>query len=118
MSDDLIEGLTGSDPCQDVGGEPPFEPFDCFVDDDRGHDKNRLTKFLTHHPESVPIARCVEPLLLTCSSPNYARNTASTTPYFPLMALHRSKTPALVTAPVANTRNTTVGVALNVSFVR
>lgn len=87
MSDDLIERLIGSDPCQDVGGEPPFEPFDCFAADDRGEDKSRLIKWLTYHPESVPIARCVEPLLLTCSSPNYARNT-------------------------------TIGTALNVSFVR
>jgi len=26
------------------GANPPFEPFDCFADDDRGDDKSRLIK--------------------------------------------------------------------------
>ncbi len=43
--------------------EPPFEPFDCFDDDDRGQDKSRLIKFLTYHPESAPIARCVKAVM-------------------------------------------------------
>lgn len=81
MSDDLVEGLTGSDPCQDVGGEPPFEPFDCFADDDRGDDKSRLIKFLTYHPESVPIARCVKAVMPSGDADRIAEREYSNTDY-------------------------------------
>jgi len=79
--EELVEGLTGSDPCQDVGGEPPFEPFDCFADDDRGDDKSRLIKWLTYHPESVPVARSVKAVMPSTAEDRIAERDYSNTDY-------------------------------------
>lgn len=67
-SSPLLEELTENQLCQIDGEDPPFPPFETFSGSDRAHDKTRLIKWLTYHPEGVPVARTTKALFPSCGT--------------------------------------------------
>lgn len=81
MSEILIDEYTETDLCQIDGPDSQFPPFETFADEKRSTDKTRLIKFLTYHPEGVPIVRVVKAILPSCSTERIAEREYSNTDY-------------------------------------
>ena len=81
MSEILIDEYTETELCQIDGPDSQFPPFETFADEKRSTDKTRLIKFLTYHPEGVPIVRVVKAILPSCSTERIAEREYSNTDY-------------------------------------
>ena len=77
----LVDELSEREVCQIGGPDSPFPPFETFADGNRATDKTRLIKFLTYHPEGVPLVRVVKAVLPSCSTEKIANREYTNTDY-------------------------------------
>lgn len=68
-------------PCEFAGEDNPPEPYSCFADEDRAHDKTRIIKWLCYHPKGVPVVRTVKALFPDDSEKRIAERSYDSTDY-------------------------------------
>lgn len=81
MTSPLADELAETELCQITGQNYPSQPFEALADEKRAVDKTRLIKFLTYHPESVPVARVVKAILPDCNVNKISDRSYSNTDY-------------------------------------